>query len=195
MLAIFIPNYLVTFVQSDKVYFFRQRWRSKSVSAFVSCLQYWLLAAAYTIWSFIVSIFGYRTTKIATSNDWNCTYHIQEAWHNFIDAKCRWRSDRLDGAGSNRELFAWSNESDENTPWGDNPWDLLFSSSIALRRHRIENYLEVMLGEFFNSRAAWFYIFSIRFEFVMYILHPTVEFAFYYHFVYYILFLAQIPCF
>ena len=28
---------------------------------------------------------------------------MQEVWHNFIDAKCRWRSDRLDGAGSNRE--------------------------------------------------------------------------------------------
>ena len=23
-----------------------------------------------------------------------------KAWHNLIDAKCRWRSDRLDGAGS-----------------------------------------------------------------------------------------------
>jgi hypothetical protein len=26
-----------------------------------------------------------------------------KARHNLIDAKCRWRSDRLDGAGSNRE--------------------------------------------------------------------------------------------
>ena len=51
MLTIFKPNCLVTFVQSDKVRFCRQRWRSKSVSAFDS-----LLAAAYTIWSFIVSI-------------------------------------------------------------------------------------------------------------------------------------------
>ena len=30
-------------------------------------------------------------------------YQIQEAWHSFIDAKCRWRSDWLDGTGSNRE--------------------------------------------------------------------------------------------
>ena len=32
-------------------------------------------------------------------------YHIQEAWHSFIDAKCRWRFNQLDGAGSNRELL------------------------------------------------------------------------------------------
>ena len=29
-------------------------------------------------------------------------FAVQEAWHSFIDAKCRWRSDRRDGAGSNR---------------------------------------------------------------------------------------------
>ena len=45
-------------------------------------------------------------------------------------------------------------------------------------------------GEFLNSRAALFHIFFIRFEFMIYILHPTVEVAFYY-----ILALAQIPCF
>ena len=32
-------------------------------------------------------------------------YHVQEAWDNLIDAKCKWRSDRLDDAGSNRELL------------------------------------------------------------------------------------------
>ena len=28
---------------------------------------------------------------------------MQGAWHNFIDAKCRWHFDQLDGAGSNKE--------------------------------------------------------------------------------------------
>ena len=51
-----------------------------------------------------------------------------KARHNLIDAKCRWRLDQLDGF----EFWgtAWSNESDANPPKGDNPWSLLFSSSI-----------------------------------------------------------------
>ena len=27
-------------------------------------------------------------------------YNIQEAWHSFIDAKCKWHSNQLDGAVS-----------------------------------------------------------------------------------------------
>ena len=30
-------------------------------------------------------------------------YHIQEAWHSFIDAKCRWHSNQLDGTASDKE--------------------------------------------------------------------------------------------
>ena len=41
-----------------------------------------------------------------------------KARHNLIDAKCRWRSERLDGAGSFWEP-AWLNESDANLPEGD----------------------------------------------------------------------------
>ena len=38
-----------------------------------------------------------------------------KARHNLIDAKCRWRSDQLDGAGSFLGT-PWSNESDANPP-------------------------------------------------------------------------------
>ena len=67
-----------------------------------------------------------------------------KARHNLIDAKCRWRSDRLDGC----EFLgtAWSNESDANPPegdtkqpGGDNPCSLLFSSSIDHQLSKTEN--------------------------------------------------------
>ena len=62
--------------------------------------QLWYISKSNRI-SYLVA-FGCRTTKIATSNDWHQS-PLHEAWHNLIDAKCRWRSNRLDGAGSNRE--------------------------------------------------------------------------------------------
>jgi hypothetical protein len=58
---------------------------------------------------FLYFLFGCRTTKIATSNDWHQS-PLHGAWHNLIDAKCRWRSNRLDSAGSNRELLGQRKE-------------------------------------------------------------------------------------
>ena len=74
-----------------------------------------------------------------------CTFHFQyvrlyclayieiinnKARRNLIDAKCRWRSDWLDGVVSFLAT-AWSNESDATPPGGDNPlFNDLFSSSI-----------------------------------------------------------------
>ena len=44
------------------------------------------------------------------------------ARHNLMDAKCRWRSDRIDG--TNFQGTPWSNQSDANLPGGDTkpPW-------------------------------------------------------------------------
>ena len=46
-----------------------------------------------------------------------------KARHNLINAKCRWRSDRLDGAGSFREPLGQANPTggDTKPPGGDNP--------------------------------------------------------------------------
>ena len=61
-----------------------------------------------------------------------------KARHNLIDAKCRWRSDRLDGAVSFWELLGQTQvmqirerETQTTRAGGDNPWSLLFSSSIT----------------------------------------------------------------
>ena len=72
-------------------------------------------AEDFDIFRFVVTdlqiylLFGCRTTKIATSNDWHQS-PLHGAWHNLIDAKCRWRSNRLDGAGGNRELLGQRKE-------------------------------------------------------------------------------------
>ena len=55
----------------------------------------------------------------------------KKARHNLMDAKCRWRTDWLVGAGS----FMEQNKRDANPLGGDtkppgDPWSLLFSSSI-----------------------------------------------------------------
>ena len=54
-----------------------------------------------------------------SDNSQLCIEIINKVRHNLMDAKCRWRSDRLDDTVSFREPLAWSNESNAILPGED----------------------------------------------------------------------------
>ena len=66
-----------------------------------------------------------------------------KARHNLINAKCRWCSNRLDGAVTFWETLGHTKvmqicqKGDTKPTGGDNPWSLLFSNSIFEQFHNL----------------------------------------------------------
>ena len=104
--------------------------------------RFWAELASFIHWTAVGEVRDgfsdyrrYRRTQSAEKIF--CQRYIEtmknKARHNLSDAKCRWRSDRLDDAVSFWEPLGDANppEGDTKPPGGNNPWFLLFSSSIG----------------------------------------------------------------